>query len=785
MRTFAIAKRPLGLCLAGLLTLMVSTPPALAAGLEIEEIIVTAEKREANIQDVGIAVSALDVTAIERLNARDLRDLQGIVPNLTLNEVGIGPSMSQVSIRGVNSQDPEKSFDPAVGTFLDGVYLASSAFNLLDTFDLERVEVLRGPQGTLFGRNTTGGAINAIRSKPTGEFGIKAGAVLGDEGRQDLKAVVNFGLAENLGLKVAAYREADDGYWDNSTGGGPQGERDSWSASASLLWEGESGDIQLTYDRAEDEGELPPYIARGVAVPSPIPVRITEASFPTPATVVSAFRPDIWCSVAGLAECSQSDSASNGPHFQDSELDALTLNASFDVGDQHTFNIISGWRDHEEAVYIDFDGTASTVFDVVRFQQAEQTSLELQLASDRPGNFNYIVGAFWMEHEYDLQQAIKLDLANVGAPVPPGLLYVNGNGDEDSHESKSYAVFAQVDIDLTERATLTLGVRGTWDEREITTTFYGSTLAPTDPYTILNGIPANRPVSAAGAGSNDDDWFEITPKVALNFQLNEQILLYGSYTRGYNAGGFSARAGTVATVTESFDPEFINAYEVGMKSDLADGRIRFNAAVFYNDYDDKQEEAIEPAPPPTFTSTTVRNVAGARIMGVELEMSALINENFRIDANLGYMDAEYTDFDGFLSDAQYVSVPAQPANTLLAADLSSLELRRAPELTASVIPQVFLPIGTGELEANAVVRYVDEQYTEIFNNERGLIDSQVLVDATIAYRFGGEEGDRYTLKLFGRNLTDEDDFASFTNSIVDFSTVQLPRRYGLEFQVQL
>jgi iron complex outermembrane receptor protein len=766
----------------GLLALAQSV--AAESSLAIEEVIVTAEKREASIQDVGLAVSALDLTAIERLNARDIRDLQGIIPNLTLNEVAIGPSMSQVSIRGVNSQDPEKSFDPAVGVFIDGVYLGSSAYNLLDTFDLERIEVLRGPQGTLFGRNTTGGAINAFRTKPTGELGMRAAAVMGNDGRRDLKAVFNTPITEELALKISGYDQTDDGWWENETAGGSEGARDRWNAALSLLWTpSDRAEVQLTYDHGQDDSDLVPYVPRGVAAVSPLPILVTDKDLPVPADVRAGFAADRWCVVKGTTICSRAESASNGPHFQNSEMDALTLNADIDLNETYTLATVVSWREHEEAVYIDFDGTADTVFDVVRFQDYEQTSAEIRLASNLEGPFNFIVGAFHFESEYGLKQAIKLDLANAGAPVPAGALYVNGNGDEDAHEATSQALFVQSDIDLTDTVTLTLGLRGSWDDREIATEFYGSTLAATAAYSVTDGIPAGR--TLLSSGSNQQDWFELTPKAALNWAVSDQVMMYGSYTRGYNAGGFSARAGTVTTVTEPFDPEFINAYEIGVKSDLLDGRLRLNAAFFINDYDDKQEEAIEPAPAPTFTSTTVRNVAGARIAGVEFEVSALLTDYFRLDANLGLMDAEYTEWDGFLAPGQYVSNPAQPSNTLVEADLSTLELRRAPEVTASLIPQFFLPLGSGEIEANAIFRYVDNQFTEILNNARGEIEAQLLVDASISYTFGGDEGDRYVVKAFGRNLTDEQEFVSFTNSIVDFSTIQPPRQYGVEFQVNL
>ena len=291
-------------------------------------------------------------------------------------------------------------------------------------------------------------------------------------------------------------------------------------------------------------------------------------------------------------------------------------------------------------------------------------------------------------------------------------------------------------------------------------------------------MPENRPLDEEG--SNSEDWFEITPKVALTWQITDNVLAYLSFTRGYNSGGFSARAGTVADVTTPFDPEFINAYELGVKSDLLDGRLRVNASVFLNDYNNKQEEAISPAPPPTFTSTTVRNVAGARIAGFELEISALLSETFRVDASFGYLDAQYTNFDGFLGASEFVSDPAQPPGTLIAADLSTLQLRRAPAITFSISPTYSQQIGPGFLTLSATVRFVDSHFTEFFNDPRGRLEDQWFIDAFIQYEFGGPDMNAYTIKVFGKNLAKEDGFSTFTNSIVDFGGLQQPRQWGVE-----
>lgn len=748
-------------------------------------IVVTAQKREEQIQDVPIAISAFDEDAIQRLNSRDIRDLTGQIPNFTLSEVSIGPGLTQVSIRGVNSQDPERSFDPAVGTFIDGVYLGTSAFNLLDTFDLERLEVLRGPQGTLFGRNTTGGAINAFRRKPTGELGVRAQVTVGNNDRLDLNGEINLPqFGDIASIMFRGQRQKDDGIYAN-TAGGSRGARDRWSVGAALRLESPGvADITITVDHAEDQSDLSPYVPRGVNAPTPLPVTIAPdiiAGLPVPgATVNAAFGPDLFCVIQQVCDNPANPvSSSTDPHFMDASLDAVTFNGDFVLSDELDLTTIIGWRKSSESVFIDFDGSDQTVFNVVRDQQFYQYSGEIRVASNFDGPVQFVAGAFHFFSDYSLQQAIKLDLANVGVPVPYGVLFVNGAGDEDDFQSKSTALFAQVDWEITDQLKVTLGGRLTWDKKTVFTQFKDAPLPPTAAYQITDGVPANRPTSSSGGAT--EDWFEFTPRIMVTYEPAPDLLFYGSFTRGYNAGGFSARAGSVADVTTPFDPEFINSYEIGGKLDLLDRNLRINFAGFWNDYSNKQEEAIQPGPPPTFTSTTVRNVAAARIRGVEVEISALPIPELRLDFSAGYLDAEYTNYPGFLGSGQFQSVPAQPAGTLIPVDLSTLELRRTPDFTGSASATYTADLGFGELSVNAQARYVGEQFVEIFNSQRGLMDDSFIVDASMSLNFGGPDNNRYRITVFGENLNNEVQNSSFTNSVVDFGTVSPPRRYGVEF----
>ncbi|QMW21767.1 TonB-dependent receptor [Sandaracinobacteroides saxicola] len=776
---------PVGrLLLAGLLA--TTTAPLLAqtaAAPALEDIVVTAQKRAQAVQDVPIAVSALDQVTLERLNARDIRDITGAVPNLVLTEVSIGPSMSQISLRGVNSQDPEKSFDPAVGVFIDGVYLGTSAFNLLDSFDLERVEVLRGPQGTLFGRNTTGGAINAFRTRPTGEFGIRLRGTLGSHDRRDLTGVLNIPIGNIVSAKLSGFILKDDGVYANGAGGAT-GAKDRWGVSGTVMVKADRGELIVTYDHQKDDSQLVPYIPRNITTLDPLPaLRITQTVFPVPATITPGFGPDLLCLRGGRCDNpNDRRSFATDAHFQKSSLDALTVQGNLDLTDSLRLETVFGWRQSKEKVYIDFDGTERTVFNVYRGQDYHQLSGEARLAYNAGDALSLVGGVFYFESQYRLEQAIKLDLAMTGAPLPLGLLYANGSGDEDRHSARTVALFGQADWKLADTLTLSLGARVNWDHKTIDTAFFGAARAPGAPYSVLEGAIPTRPLTSSGGASKG--WTQFTPRVILNWKPTPDLLLYVSYSRGYNAGGFSARAGTVPDVTTPFNPETINAYEAGVKSDWLDGRLRLNAAAFWNDYRDKQEEAIEPGPPPTFTSTTVRNVARARLRGLEFELSALPVDMFRLDASLGLLDAKYTRYSGFLGSGQYVSVPGQPAGTLIAADLSNLRLRRAPKVTASIIPTFTADLGEATFSINGQARYASSQYVEFFNSARGLIPATWTFDASAQIGFGGPKNDRYRVTVFGKNLSDRVNIASFTNSLVDFSTVSAPRTWGVELQLR-
>jgi iron complex outermembrane receptor protein len=818
---------------------------------QLDTIVVTAQRREQALQDVPVSVAAFGQEALERLNARTIADLTGQVPTLVLTPVAIGPGLAQVSLRGINSQDPEKSFDPAVGVFVDGIYLGTNAANLLDAFDLASIEVLRGPQGTLFGRNTTGGAINAVRSRPTQDWGFKGSLTLGTAERQDVRVVANAPLVEDkLGLKVSFFRQKDDGVYDNPTPGGPRGARDSTSASAALLFTpSDQFEALLTYDWVDDKSELAPYAPRYSNLTFPAPVSVLPNQPGVPAGTNIQQGPDRMCVTFNRCSPVGAEPAitSGGPHDYTWSLDALTLQMKARIPN---FEIISitGHREAPEVVRIDFDALPETIFHAYREQDYSQFSQEVRIVSDFEGDFNFVAGAFYFESEYTLTSSNVFDgavlpafvanflpliplvanglgpFAGIPAPARPVLAgqlntqfntlgqgYLWSGGNATDHRASTWALYAQGDLTFGDRDqfTLTGGLRYTEDSKKITQSFFngipgdfplpvlGAVVLRRQPWDFRNGDLPGKTIGSSG--SAEASWDNFTPKVAFSWRIDDLRLLYASWTRGYNAGGFSGRAGTILAATTPYQPEEITAYEVGLKSEWFDRRLRANVAAFFTDYQDKQEEVIVPIPVSPFTSTQVQNVASAEIWGIEGEFNALVTDHITINASFGYLQAEYSEFvvpvDATLVNPFLPGTLATPP-TFVRADLSGLELRRAPEWTASIQPVYDRTFQNGRLVAKLTARYTADNFSEFWNDPRGLIEAKTIVDLSASWSFGGDDMDQFRINAFANNVTDEGGPNSFVRAastrnatfpngqgFLALSGVQLPRVVGVELQV--
>jgi iron complex outermembrane receptor protein len=722
-------------------------------------IVVTAQRREESLQSVPVAVTALDEEALATAAIDDLRDFQGRVPGLVVDQVNAGPSAAAISIRGISFEDIEKSFDPSVGVVVDGVFIGTNTGQLLDAFDLEAIEVLRGPQGTLFGRNTIGGVINVRRSRPTGEFGVRASLGYAEYDTWRGRLVVNTPqIADILSLKGFFFYDDTEGYLTNVTLDRETPGYEVWSAGVTAGLEF-TPDIEafITYEHQREDGEI------ATASLSRTGTDLICLQVPVPGVgLVRAFGiPDRECDRPVTDRDALYTVFSNIEQPVRNDTDAITGEVNVTLG-EFALTSITGWRRNEEEVRQDFDSSSIDFFDTLRIQDYEQFSQEVRVAGDVTPWLNALVGAYYFDSEYNLDQTTNLYFLNLQARQ-----FTTGT-------TESFAVFGDVQVSLTDRLNVLGGIRYTDDTKTLFTNF---------------GFTPDGSC-ATFLGLDEDDCFgevsfdEFTWRGAIDYALSDNSIVYASYSRGFRSGGFNGRAATPSSLGP-FEPETVDAYEVGLKADWLDNRLRTNVALFQTDYNDKQEELVR-ATAPEFAAlnpqeTVVENAASARIRGLELEVVAVPSDRLTFNAALSVLDADYQDFE---RDVDGDLVPE---------DVSSLNLRRAPPVTWAAGFDYILPVGRGDLQLNTVFRFSDEYSTcivadplllqrgTITNDLRCTVDTKELLDVTLTYTmpFGRSE---VQVSAFGRNLFDDRGINSTlpVAGLFTFAGVRPPRQFGVE-----
>ena len=697
----------------------------------LEEIVVTAQKREERLQTVPLSVSAITAVQLERYSTPDLRDLTGLVPNVYIQPLTGGSGIFSVAIRGIQISENEKTFEAPVGTVLDGVYLATPQGSLLKAFDLERIEVLRGPQGTLFGKNTTGGAINAVRTRPTGEWGGKVNLAYGTFNRRSIDVLANAPIIDDvLAVKGTISYEAKNGVPNIIAPNRRDGDSDYLAGSLSFLWT-PSSDLEFlaTYDHIRDRGNSEAVYNIYQSTPTVLPTNPTKT---LPA--------DTPCRV--FAFCPPRDfehSRQGTPSIAHADMDALTLQAKWTVSDNFRLVSIFGARATREGIVNDFDATELLIFEAHRpddntYQASEELRAEGELFDER---LSYVAGLFYFDSGYRTTATRYQDLGYIrGNPAFLGVrnaLFPTATFSSQTvvnHHATSYAAFAQGDVKVTDALTVTGGFRYTEDRKHMIYRLVnpdGTTLGPAQGASRVQSLDSRA------------KWDEFTPHASIKYQF-EDVLVYGSYTKGYNTGGYSGRAPDVSTAGP-YNPETVNAFEVGIKSEWFDNRLRVNAAVFHNSYKNKQEEVSVATTIPPFFGTSILNVSSARIQGLELEVTAVPAEGLTLSGSLGYLDAKYTNFNSDIT-GQGVT------------NNSGLSLRRAPEINGSLGMDYTHPLGSGDASGGVRMRYQGDHELALTNDPLGHVKASAILDATLAYAMTVDAVD-WRLSVYGRNLTDQ------------------------------
>ena len=700
--------------------------------LAIEEIIVTARKKEESIQDVPMAVTAI-TDQLRESSVRRIEDIQAFAPNLFINRTPGIASGAAITIRGVASLESDKSYEPSIGVVMDGMFLGTSSGVLLDNFDIERIEVLRGPQGTLFGKNTTGGILNVIRTPVSlNEFGADVSVTVGDFGRQDLKTVVQVPIIEDqLGVKIFAASIEHDGHVYNTFLDTPAGGDDKLNYGFALLWEpNENLSIKLHHEIMEDKSEQGVYVNRN---------RVGELA----CTITQiGFEPNNGCEKD--ATDGPDTVESDAPNFSDNEYESTIVTVNYDT-ENFLYTYIYSLRDMDEQNMQSFDGSAARLLRMNYFNDWEQTSHEFRVTSQFSEKFQFIAGIYDWEVDYkqnwdvfDLfYQLSRLGVGEWGlgdtltgyGRVPTGLPWgddvASNNG--QTQQTESIAVFASVDFFITDQWTITAGFRWTEEEKD----FLGGNKGV--GYYPLRGEetpPLYAPVPYQGK------WDETTPKIGVRYQPNDDLMVYANYSEGFKSGGFFGRQANF-NIYAGYEPEYVKNYELGWKTTLQDGRMILNGAIFKSEYDDKQESILIPVDL-TNVATVVRNAASMEMTGLELELMYQVTESWDLMVTYGYLEAEYKDYLADLNGDNVIT------------DNSGLIPRNTPENTFGFTTSYTTQIGQGELKGRVSYRFRDEMNTDSSNNPLGDLDSIENVNATISYSI-----ENYSVTLWGRNLTDE------------------------------
>jgi len=659
------------------------------SALRLEEIVVTAQKKGAaeSLQDVPLAITAFNGDLLEELQVRTVNDLSYSVPNVSIDSSGTVKGLANFSIRGLGVTSSVPSLDPTVGTFVDGVYLGTNYGVILDTFDLDGIEVLRGPQGLLFGRNVTGGAILVNTRDPSHEFSAKVKAGVETGLQTTVGASITGSLVEDTlsGKLVALYKD-DQGFYNNAATGNDNFGEDEVLRGALGYTPTETSEFVLKIETGDLEGDGAPN---------------QNAEF-----------------LAG-----DHDVNIDNEGFSDLTWDSIILESNFDVafGDGKVTSIL-GWRQVDSTTNSDIDSRPQDVFTGTFILDQDQFSAETRYTgSFYDGRWTTTAGFY-----YFTQDLLYREDRQIFGGVVAGTF--GGN-----QGTTTWGVFTSNDIALNDKLTLTLGARYTEEEKDAQVATFNPAVSPcTLQTTVLCNFDFN----------DEEDWSNVSPKVALQWQLNDDSQLYASWQRGFRSGGYNLRVSNPVQSAGPVDEEEQSAFEIGYKADLLDGRLRTNLALFTSDVSDLQRVSTTGDPNnPGAVIQTALNTADATIEGLELELTAILSDSLRLNAFLGLLDAEY---DQVLNDLT--------GDGVINGDDFALELPLLAETTYGVSLDYRHQLASGELAFLGSYSFRDEAESNDENQPGTTQLERDIVNASISYTSADE---RWTAALYGKNLTDE------------------------------
>jgi iron complex outermembrane receptor protein len=736
-----------------------------AEGFVLEEILVTARKRVESLQDTPISIAAF--TAIE-LNQRQIRStdqLADVTANLTFDAYSPSSGQnasSQIYIRGIGQSDFTAVTDPGVGLYVDGVYYARSFGGTIDFLDLERIEVLRGPQGTLFGRNTIGGLVALHTVRPHDEFSASAEVIVGSDSMFYVTGHINIPISDGLYTKIGVTSRNRDGYVKRvqlaerqlsgipaTTDGVDLGDDDSVSVRASLVWEASDNlSFFLSADYTNEDENGSPATSLGLNDESTFPAHTNQFEnglafggncplFPPPHDGPSANTNNNFMCINDTWRRDEFENEGNAEVSSELKMWGISLEVNWDAADWMSIKSITAYRDFDAYSARDADGTPYQVFHTQDPFEQNQFSQEFQFSGDT-GNLTWLAGLYYFEEEADNPNPVQLPVPTIGQIVSGGQV-----------DNDNFAVFGQLTYNFTDQWALTGGIRYTDETKRFRPYSFAdgnyTQGGPGSPFVRFHDCPTGQEPGCDGVNGRlftdgdrllpdveskltFNDW---TPMLNLAYFANEDVMIYGSWSEGFKSGGFDQRFINWQPAPSSFDPETATTFEIGLKSSLLDNTLRFNVAAFHTDYKDMQIIVRQGFAPLTF------NAGEAKIKGFEIESTWIPTPAWIIQASLGYINAKYSKLD---ESVETVGITKDS------------KLPQTPQWSANIGVGYTTRLGNWNLTPRVDWVYTDDVYNNAVNTPQLLQDSYSILNAAIILQ---SDNEAWEFILAGRNLTDE------------------------------
>lgn len=715
----------------------------------INDIVVTAQKRAQNLQEVPIAISAVSSEFLEQRNVTSIEQLGAIAPNVKIERGSSNSTVSSVSIRGSTTLNPALTWEPAVGLYMDGIYMGKAQGGFFDVADIERVEVLRGPQGTLYGRNTLAGAINIIPKKPTGEFGGSAQVSYGNYDYWQARSSIDLPAFGPFAVKLSGQISKRDGFAKLTPVGESNdteaGNLDSKSGMVQVRFEPTSN---LTFDYAFDYSKIDqnPYYTQPYSYG-------VGGIFDPNSPIFSGIPYDDY-----VSKSAQKRGSYNTDVYERSKVMGHGLTAVLDLGAIGELKSITAHREVDFDDRLDLDGSPLPLAQSARDSNYKFFSQELQLAGQNDG-FNYVFGLYYSK---DKGRVLNPQRFFFFDPATPTLDSRYG------FDTKTFAAYGQVDYEVTDRLTLTGGLRYTHENKGITRYI-------AEAGTVILDVPKNDPRVPNAKYNN------VTPTFVVGYKATDDVNVYAKYAKGFKSGGFNGETLVLAELQQPYKAETVDSFEVGLKSRLLDNRLQLNLAAFW---DEKKDMQISVFTGRTATESFVLNAGKARIRGIELEAVAQPSDDLTITGSFALLDSKYKEFiENGIDEANnraFIHAPKYQIN--LSTDWTAwrgsswgkLNLVADMKFQDSYYNFPYALVGTSPGGQNA---------TNTISPDRTVIDARaVLSDLPIA---GGD----WQLSVWGKNLFNIQkplNYIDFGGAFGGLTTTNFidPRTYGLTLGVK-